>query len=236
MDKVIFEKDKVILKNELYFDVETTLDCGQAFRFIKGEDGKMFGIVGDRTIKVYRENNDVILEGTNETEFNAFWRNYFDLDFDYIALIDEFKDDEAITLGAKEAYGLRVLNQPKFETIISFIISANNNIKRIKGIIERICQQFGTEIEDGIFAFPTVEQLSKATKEDFLALGAGYRADYLYTATHQILQGFDLDGITDMPYKQAKKEIQKLKGVGPKVADCVLLFSCKIHTFSDYCR
>ena len=138
MEKTIFEKDKVILKNEDYFSIAGSLDCGQAFRW-NDFGGKMKGVVKGKVITVCREGKDIVIGGCSKEFYDGFLKNYFDLDFDYKGLIKRFSHDERIANGAKFDYGLRMLNQERFETLISFIISANNNVKRIKGIIERIC-------------------------------------------------------------------------------------------------
>lgn len=224
MNDVIFEDKKIILKDEDYFNIAGSLDCGQAFRWNPDGD-KMKGVVKCIPVTVYRQDNDVIIEGCDREFYEDFLKNYFDLDFDYTGLIETYSYDERIKSGAEFAYGLRMLNQEKFETLISFIISANNNVKRIKGIIERICTAYGSEVDRGVFAFPTAEQLKDVKEADYSALGAGYRAAYLEATVKSINDGYDLDALCKLDYFGARKEIQKLKGVGPKVADCILLYS-----------
>lgn len=224
MDKVIFENKRVILKNEDYFNIAGSLDCGQAFRWNPDKD-KMKGVVKGVPLTVFRNGDDVIIDGCDKEFYEGFLKGYFDLDFDYKALIDAYRDDERIVSGAEFAYGLRMLNQEKFETLISFIISANNNVKRIKGIVERICSAYGQEVADGVYAFPTPEQLKDVRESDYSSLGAGYRASYLEGTVRAINDGYDLEALCKLDYSGARKEIQKLKGVGPKVADCILLYS-----------
>lgn len=224
MDKVIFEKDKTILVDEDYFNIPGSLDCGQAFRW-NPEGDRMKGVVRGVPLKVYREYNDVIIDGCDKAFFESCLKNYFDLDFDYKGLIETYKDDERIVSGANFAYGLRMLNQDKFETLISFIISANNNVKRIKGIVEKICEAYGDKVGDEMYAFPSPYQLRDVKEADYAAMGAGYRASYLESTIRDINDGYDLESLCKLDYKGARKEIQKLKGVGPKVADCILLYS-----------
>jgi N-glycosylase/DNA lyase len=121
-----------------------------------------------------------------------------------------------------------MLNQEPFETLISFIISANNNIGRIRGIIDRLCRLYGEPfgcVGGARYAFPTPERLAALEADDFFGCGCGYRAPYLRETSRAVADGFDLEGLRELPYEQAKKQLVRLKGVGPKVADCVLLFS-----------
>ena len=120
---------------------------------------------------------------------------------------------------------MRLLNQPVWECLVSFLLSSNNNVKRISGIIERLCKCFGKDM-GGYFAFPTAEMLAGAGEDNIFACGAGYRAVYVAEAAGAVAAGFDLEGLPKMGYDAAKKELMKLKGVGEKVADCVLLYSC----------
>lgn len=224
MDKLIHDGKKTILVNEDYFNINGSLDCGQAFRWNPYGDA-MKGVVRGIPLLVYRDGDDVVIEGCDKQLYDSFLKDYFDLDFDYQSLISSYSHDERIVSGANFAYGLRMLNQEKFETLISFIISANNNVKRIKGIIERICSAYGSEVEKDVFAFPSPSQLKDVKEGDYAALGAGYRAAYLEATVKAINDGYDLEALCKMDYAKARKEIQKLKGIGPKVADCILLYS-----------
>jgi len=123
---------------------------------------------------------------------------------------------------------MRILRQQPWEALVSFIISQNNNITRIKGIIERICAKCGSELvydNNVYYAFPTAEELKDMHESDYAALGCGYRASYLDKTVHDMLDGkIDLDGLKSIGYENARAELIKLKGVGPKVADCIALF------------
>lgn len=218
-----FNNKTYIIKNCNYFNLAGTLDCGQAFRWNPDGDG-FFGVAGDHPLYIERQGKDILLVGADQTDYQNFWKKYFDMDFDYDQLIKEYSYDPYIAQGAEYAYGQRLLDQENFEALISFIISANNNVKRIKGIIERICTSFGSEILEGVHAFPTLNQLKDVSIQDYADLGAGYRADYLFNTVRMILDGFDMEAVQNLPYEQAKKELIKLKGVGGKVADCVLLY------------
>lgn len=207
------------------FIPEQAFENGQCFRYIK-KDGGYDITAGARRVNVSEADGTIKLYPCTERDFEGFWRNYLDLDADYSLLIKA--DDENLTEAKSKYKGLKVLRQEPFETLISFIISANNNIGRIKGIIERICAKYGERIElDGgsFYAFPSPEALAKSTPDELRELGCGYRAPYITETAQAIAGGFGLAALKAMDYKDAKRKLTQLKGVGPKVADCVLLFS-----------
>lgn len=211
------------MQNLPYFHLEGTLLCGQAFRWEKRGQA-FFGVAGGRALTINRVGEDVLLSGCTRQDYDQFWQHYFDLAFDYDGLIHRFRHDPWIEKGVAYAYGVRRLNQPPFETLLSFIISANNNVGRISGIIRRMSERWGGKLADGVYAFPTPEQLRQVTAEDYAQIGAGYRAKYLESAVSAILHGFSLENLQSLDYPAAKKEIMTISGVGPKVADCVLLY------------
>ncbi len=208
------------------FSLPQTLDCGQAFRFEVIEGEKWGGVACDRYLEIeILENGQVVLYNVTENEFENIWRNYFDLDRDYSEIIGKISQNEVLKKASEYGKGIRVLNQPAWETLCSFIISQNNNIKRIKGIISRLCETFGEKI-DGGYTFPTAEKLASLTLEDLAPLRAGFRAKYILDAAQKVASGeVNLNTLKDVPYKEAQAELLKIKGVGPKVADCALLFS-----------
>ena len=205
------------------FDIRRTLFCGQAFRW-KELDGRFCGIAGGRYVEI-SDNGDstYTVHGIEKSDI-SYWRSYFDLDTDYDALIKQFSEDEHMKLACKENPGIRVLRQEPFETLVSFIISQNNNIKRITGIIDRLCESFGEKTDRG-YMFPTLEKLVGVTAEDLAPLRAGFRARYIVDAVEKLHSTeVSLDGIKAMDTTAAREELKKIKGVGDKVADCVLLF------------
>lgn len=156
--------------------------------------------------------------------------NYFDLNRNYSEIKEKLsKIDENVKLSIKYGEGIRILNQDLWETIISFIISANNNIPRIKGIIERLSQKYGKEIDwngEKYYTFPTPEELKKAEVQDFRELGTGFRDIRLYETTRTVLENkVVLKDLYNVDTLKAREELLTLSGVGPKVADCILLFS-----------
>ncbi len=208
-------------------DLKQTLFCGQCFRFKELGENSFEGIVGDKYGK-FTQKPDGIEIDCPEKDL-PFWQDYFDLDLDYDKLLKEFNKDKTLK-SACEGRKIRVLKQPPFETLISFIISQNNNIKRIAGIIDRLCENFGTKTEYG-YAFPTQQQLKNVTEEALAPLRAGFRAKYIADAAEKINSGeVDFHKIKALPDDEAREALKVIKGVGDKVADCVLLFG--LHRLS----
>ena len=158
-----------------------------------------------------------------KTKDREYFHKYFDLDTDYDGIKRALRKYEGLSDAVEFGSGIRILKQDPFETIISFIVSANNNIPRIKSILERICVALG-EKKDGYYAFPTAERMADAGAELFKSLGAGYRAEYL-AETSRKLVGFDYEIIEKSNTDEARKILTSFKGVGNKVADCILLFA-----------
>ncbi len=202
-------------------DLERTFNCGQAFRW-RASEGGFIGIAEGKPLFI-RQEGDFALLDCEEGDL-GFWENYFALDCDYAAIWELFERDEKLRLCREHAYGIRVLRQAPFETLITFIISANNHVPRIRSIVERLSERFGEPAGKGIFAFPTPEALARAEESDVLAMGAGYRAPYIIKAAQIIAGGFDLGALRRLPEYEARKALIGLPGVGPKVAQCVMLF------------
>lgn len=179
------------------------------------------GIALDKYVRLRQLEKGIEIE-TDEKDL-PFWESYFDLELDYDKLMESFCRDETLKK-ACEGRKIRVLRQEPFETLISFIISQNNNIKRITGIIDRLCECFGQKIEGG-YAFPTPKAMEKLTPEDLAPLRAGFRAKYIADAVQKVTSGkVDFEEIQKMPNAEAREALKTIKGVGDKVADCVLLF------------
>lgn len=226
MNDIIFEKDKIRIINVSNFDLAQTLDCGQAFRWKKNEDGIWYGIAGGKYIELYKENEDIIILGSSEEDFKNFWSDYFDLNRDYSNIISQFSENKILYDAAVSSSGIRILKQEPFEALCSFIISQNNNIPRIKGIIERLCENFGEKCEHG-YCFPSAEALSVLSPEDLAPIRSGFRAKYIIDAAKKVASGeIDLENLKNLSYDEAQIILLKIKGVGPKVADCALLYGC----------
>ena len=208
---------KKIIVDKKDFDIAQTLECGQVFSFKKVEKGyEVFS--KDKYAYVYENEKSVIIE----TEDEEYFKNYFDLNKDYALLKTELSKFEMMREPLKFGAGIRILRQDLFETIISFIVSQNNNIKRITKILFSIREKYGKDM-GSYHAFSTLEEFSKIKEEDFVKMGAGYRAKYLSKIVGE-LKRLDLEKLKSLPTENLRNELIKLTGIGPKVADCILLF------------
>ena len=203
-----------------------TLFCGQSFRWKEVGENKFRGTVRGKTVEVYAEGDFLCIDGANEKDFEEIFKDYFDLDFDYVALREKYKKLHPVLCeAAKFAPGIHILRQEPFEALISFIISQNNNIKRIEGIVERLCESFGEEAEGGGYSFPTPKVLASLSAEDLAPLRAGFRNRYILDAAKKVASGeINLEACRTLPFEEAKKHLMGIVGVGEKVADCVLLY------------
>lgn len=212
------------------FDPAQTLDCGQAFRWreVPDERGVLWweGAAGGRALRLRRRGDTLLLRCSQE-EFQGFWREYFDWDRDYDQSREALSAMSPVLREATAfAPGIRILRQDPWEALCSFLVSQNNNIPRIKGILDHLCARWGEPIPgSGLFAFPGPEALSRLSLEDLAPLRAGYRAGYLLDAARKVGAGeVDLKKIARSPAEFGRSELQKIVGVGPKVAECVLLY------------
>ena len=216
--------NKIYIKNMQNFDLEQTLDCGQAFRWSKDGNSVWSGIAFGRYIKLWHDGDDIIISGSSEQDFKKIWQSYFDLERDYAKIIKEVSQNPTIAEAADYSSGIRLLNQEPWEALCSFIISQNNNIPRIKGIIDRLCENFGEKIYGG-YTFPSAEVVAKLTVEDLAVIRSGFRAKYIVDAANKVVSGeIDLEALKTADYDTARQKLMTIKGVGPKVADCVLLY------------
>lgn len=206
-------------------DLKETLDCGQCFRWREQEDGSFTGVVRGKVASARVKGDRLILDGANEDD-RAMWRDYFDLDLDYSAIKRELSAIHPVLADAAAyAPGIRILRQEPFEALISFIISQNNNIKRITGIVQRLCENFGEKISGDRYAFPAAERLAALTPDDLSPIRAGFRHRYIIDAAQKVADGtIDLEAIRQLPYNEAREVLTQITGVGIKVADCVLLY------------
>ncbi len=208
-------------------DPVKTFECGQCFRWNADTDGVYTGVFGKHAAKVWRENDSVYISSGKE-EFEAVWREYFDLDRDYGKVREAVGIDDYMRMAAEYGRGIRILRQDKWEVVCSFIISQCNNIPRIKKIVETMCERFGDAFEfEGktLYSFPTAEKIAALTLEDLSVLRCGYRAPYILNAARAVANGsLDLDALSAMDCNVALKELGKMSGIGDKVANCIVLF------------
>ena len=219
------------LKNQESFELKHIFDRGQGFRSNEENNKSYTGVFKGNILNVKKENDTIIFKGIVKGNIKEVVEDYFDLKRDYSKIKNELsKIDSNLKTSVEYGNGIRILNQDLIETILSFIISANNNIPRIKGIIERICKSYGDKItwnEKTYYTFPSLEQLKDVSVEEYRNLGLGFRDKRIYDTVHLLLEG-------KVDYKKwynekdtlkVRDELLNLAGVGPKVADCILLFS-----------
>ena len=226
------KEQQYILEKPKTFNLKDIFECGQCFRWNEQEDGSYTGIWKENVVNVKKEGEDYIFTGICKSgNLEEEIKEYFDFNRDYEKLKKELSQiDDYMKESIKYGKGIRILNQDLWETIISFIISANNNIPRIKGIIERLSEKYGKKIEwrgKRYYTFPTPEELKDVTVEEYRKLGLGFRDIRLYETTKMILERkVDLEELEENPNTiEVREKLLTLSGVGPKVADCILLFS-----------
>ncbi len=221
--QIIKDDKNIILKNYECFDIALSLDCGQAFRWRKNEKNIWSGVVKNKYLKLKQINNEIIFYDTSEEEFNLIWKEYFDLERDYNSILKNYTESNLVS-ACKKYNGIRILKQDEWEAICSFIISQNNNIPRIKGIIERLCENFGEKTGES-YSFPSASTLADKSLDDLAVLRAGFRSKYILDAAKKIsTKEVDIEKIKTMNFEDAKAELLKIKGVGEKVAQCSLLY------------
>jgi N-glycosylase/DNA lyase len=226
----------IIIKDVKSFELTHVFDCGQCFRWIRQENGNYIGVAFGKVIEVEKRGSDVIIYNTNEKEFNEIWLNYFDLKRDYENIKETLSKDELLKQSVEFGHGIRILQQQPFELVISFIISANNRIPMIKRALDNISKRWGKEIEykgKTYYTFPTVEDFAKVSMEEIESCGVGFRAKYIADTVEKIYksmseeykQEYDLNFIKAQSDDGCHEALQVFSGIGPKVADCIMLFS-----------
>ncbi|MCL2662320.1 MAG: DNA-3-methyladenine glycosylase 2 family protein [Oscillospiraceae bacterium] len=216
------------------FDLAKTFECGQCFRWNvdkhsvnAGDELTYIGVAHERAVKLRQRGNKVFITCSQE-DFESIWRNYFDLDRDYAAIRKHLCVDDYMQQTTDFGKGIRLLRQEKWEALCSFIISQNNNIPRIKNIIDTLCQIFGDSLRfenNEYHTFPSVTRLASLNTSDLAPLRCGYRADYIIKAAKAIANDeINLDEIAVITPDKARTALKILHGVGDKVADCVMLF------------
>lgn len=221
--KITKSSNKIIVDEPTDFDVIQTLCCGQIFRYvIDGNTAKVFSKDKMATLSFTPQHIEIV-----STDIDYFF-NFFDFETDYKQIKDQLSTDKLVAPAIKFAPGIRILNNDAYEMMISFIISANNNIGRIKKSIEYLCSHFGSNMGD-YYAFPTLEQLKTATIEDFKQAGLGYRAEQMFD-TVQKLTNEDIVFLKQAETKEKQKKLMSFKGIGEKVANCIMLFGLQVKT------
>lgn len=226
--------DGIIIKDVKNFELSHIFDCGQCFRWNRQENGNYIGVAFGKVIEVEKKDEDVIIYNASEEDFENIWRDYFDLNRDYGALKESLSIDPLLKKAVEFGRGIRILKQDPFEMVISFIISANNRIPMIKRAINTISQKWGTPVEykgDTYYTFPDVNALKECTLEEIEACGVGFRGKYIKNTLDGILnKEINLEFIKAQDDDNCHMQLQRLSGVGPKVADCIMLFSMEKYS------
>ncbi len=224
------ENRNIIIEDLTDFDIEEVLECGQCFHFTRLSEGNYELLSFGKYLSVSQQETKLILHNTSMEDFDTYWRQYFDLDKDYSSIKSNILEQDSRLKEAIDAKpGIRILRQDFFETLISFIISQNKQIPHIKQIVHTISERFGSEIllEDGrkVYTFPTVEQLSRITEDELRGCKVGFRAPYIKCAVDMVASGeITEEKLLRLSVNEARELLMTIKGVGEKVANCVLLF------------
>lgn len=238
---VITEKG-VIIKEVRNFELPHIFDCGQCFRWHRQKNGNYIGVAFGRVIEVEKQEEDVILYNSTERDFYDIWENYFDLKRDYSSIKEELRKDSILEKSVDFGHGIRLLQQEPFEITLSFIISANNRIPMIRKAIENMSKKWGEELSyagNTYYAFPSIERLYEVSQEELEECGMGFRAKYIKDTVNKIYNcvyakgqcpegeedKYDLQRIKSQDDDTCHEELQNFSGIGPKVADCIMLFS-----------
>ena len=223
--KIQYNGKDTLISGVSPFSLRQTLDCGQCFRWDEIEENTFVGVVGKTVCRISQTDDTVIFHDTDNDTFEKLWKDYFDFELDYNVIREEICKDEIMQKAGDYASGIRILKQDAWETICSFIISQNNNIKRIKGIVKRLCDTFGEPITEGFSTFPHYSTIAKLTVEDLAPLRSGFRAKYILDAAKKLDSGeVSIERIKSSDYATAKAELMQICGIGSKVADCALLY------------
>ncbi len=219
----------LILTKVKDFNIEQILECGQCFHFVKLKDMEYVTVAYDKALHIKQESDTVILYDTDMNDYNSVWKKYFDMDTDYGKIKKYLKDNcKELTDAIREKSGIRILRQDFTETLLSFIISQNKQIPHIKQIVAGISKEYGrlAGVVEGqeFYSFPKLEELLRITEDDFRSLKTGFRAPYLCDAISHLKEWGEMESFADLSYEEAKNKLMTIKGVGDKVANCVLLF------------
>lgn len=217
----------IVLNGVGFFDLAQTLDCGQAFRWRPVGAGAFCGIAYGRRVEIACAGGEVVIKNMTRTEFEGVFSRYFGLCDDYAALREDLcrYGGEALQKALEFSPGLRLMRQDVWEVLVSFILSQNSNIPRIKKMIEALCECFGKRLACGGFAFPSPEALAAPDESGLAPVRCGYRAAYVIDAARRVADGrFDVRALENSPTADVYDALLQIHGVGPKVADCVLLY------------
>lgn len=208
------------------FNIVHTFENGQCFRYIREHDGSYTAVAGNNVVNVSMNGDKCVFKNTDETTFNTFWHDYFDLGTDYAEIKRQLRIDPIMEKAVDFGWGIRILKQSIWEMLISFIISANNNIPSIMRIVDTLSRTYGQKTDKGLYAFPQPQILAEVNLEQLKTCRAGFRCKYIKKAAEMVYnREIDLYNLKNLSTDEARNELIKIPGVGPKIADCVLLYS-----------
>lgn len=226
--RINIRDNNLIVKDLTDFNLHHIFDCGQCFRFNSVGENSYFGVAKNKALLISQENDEVIFHSTTEADFYDVWYDYFDLNRDYGKIKSSLASDDVMREAISYGKGIRILNQDLWETVISFIISASNNIPRIKSIIECLCQSFGNKITymgNEYYTFPDAETISSLSRDDLSVIRSGFRDKYIFDAAKKFTDGtLCAEYIKSLSTSEAKQALMTVNGIGNKVSDCILLF------------
>ncbi|QSX04813.1 DNA-3-methyladenine glycosylase 2 family protein [Sedimentibacter sp. zth1] len=230
--KVQEKSDRLIISEQSDFEPKHIFECGQAFRWEKELDNSYTIVANKRVINVSKLNDEIIIKNSNKEDFNEIWKDYFDIDTDYSQIKSKLNNDDIMKKAIEFGTGIRILNQQEYEMIISFIISANNRIPMIKKVISNLSKKFGDFIQEynskKYYSFPSIERLANADVEKVAECKAGFRSERIILASQKIIQDKDIVyNLKSKTYDEGLEYLKTYKGIGDKVANCILLFSMK---------
>lgn len=236
--KIYEENNSVVLEGVEDFNIKHIFECGQCFRWKKEENKSYTGVAKGKILNVEEKGDKIYLNNTNLEDFNNIWHDYFDLGTNYTEIKNKLKEmDEYLDKATDFGWGIRILKQDQWEMLISFIISSNNRIPMIQKAIDNLSKKFGKFIGEyngkEYYAFPTPQELSRASKEEIRACQTGFRDKYIKSTADAVANNNDnVYGYSMLDTEQCRKELLKFNGVGPKVCDCISLFGMqKYDTF-----
>ncbi len=219
------QDDKITIEDIDSFDIEQILECGQCFRFNKLDLKEYIIIAQGKVLHIEQKEDKIDFYPCTKDDFENIWIKYFELDRDYMEIKEILSKDDVLRKAVAFAPGIRILKQDPWECLISFIISQNNRIPMIKQVIKNISEKYGDKTED-YFLFPSLEQLKKASTEDLMSCKTGFRAKYIMDAVKNVSEKtVDFKELENLPTCEVRQKLMKIKGVGEKVSDCVMLFS-----------
>ncbi|MGL5972516.1 MAG: DNA-3-methyladenine glycosylase family protein [Oscillospiraceae bacterium] len=216
------------LNNINDFDLKATFLSGQCFRWKEIDNNRFEGIVKNNIVTMFFEKDSLIIDGITNEEFDDFYKDYFDFQRDYNIIKENLSKDDVMKKAIGFSPNIKILNQEFWETLCSFIISQNNNIPRIISIIDKFCKEFGSDLGNGHYSFPSYETVKNLNLDQIDIIKSGFRGKYILDAAEKVFnKTVDINLVKTMNLDDSRTHLMQIKGVGPKVAECTLLYGAK---------